>query len=220
MRLAICLPCRDMVHTGFAYDLAHLMGHFCSATKGNEVMLLTSFGTLVGDQREGLAEEAVNSGATHLLWLDTDMRFPKDLPTRLAAHDKHVVACNYPTRKSPITSVAFDFMGSKRDRVLTREDSTGLEAVAAVGMGAMMVKAEVFTKINKPWFFIPYNPSTGRMMGEDIWFCQRAREAGYEVLIDHETSKEIRHIGTMEFSHDMVDPSTEVIDWNDEEDAA
>lgn len=220
MRLAICLPCRDQVYASFAYDLAVMTAHFCGSTKGNEMILLTSLGTLVGDQREGLAEEAIQSGATHILWLDTDMRFPKDLPIRLAKHNKPIVACNYPTRKAPIATVAFDWADSKRDRILTKADSTGLEKCAAVGMGAMLVDTEVFSKIDRPWHFIPYNPKTQRMVGEDIWFCQRAREAGYDVWIDHDTSKHIAHIGTIEYTHDMVDPRAEFLDYGAPEDEA
>jgi hypothetical protein len=36
----------------------------------------------------------------------------------------------------------------------------------------------------------------------------KAREAGFDVLIDHDLSKEIKHIGCFEFRHEhaIIDP--------------
>jgi hypothetical protein len=38
-------------------------------------------------------------------------------------------------------------------------------------------------------------------MGEDVFFCKKARELGHKIYIDHDVSHEIGHIGTFEFGH-------------------
>ena len=73
------------------------------------------------------------------------------------AHDKDIVACNYATRRLPVKTVAFsDFAELK---CVYSGDKTGLEEVDAVGMGAMLIKTEIFKKLPLPWFSISYLPS-------------------------------------------------------------
>jgi hypothetical protein len=51
-------------------------------------------------------------------------------------------------------------------------------------------------------------------IGEDIYFCKLAQANGMKVYVDHDLSKDVRHIGVMEFTHDHAeidrpDPMTE-----------
>lgn len=204
MKLAICLPCRDMVHTGFAYDLARLCAYFGAreVAKGGALHIFTSKGTLIASQREELAEQALMAGCDHILWLDSDMRFPKDIVERLAAHKKTIVACNYATRRLPVKTVAFDVVESEWACVYTGEKDTGLREVAAVGMGCMLVDCDVYKKLAKPWHLIGYSQKTNDYSGEDIFFCKQAGHAGHKIYIDQDASKEVKHIGEFEFSHD------------------
>jgi GT2 family glycosyltransferase len=171
---------------------------------GGRLFIFTSMGTLIANQRQELVGEALQSGASHILFLDTDMRFPKDTIDRLLAHDKPIVAANYATRRMPVKTVAFKTAGSW-DCVYTTEDKTGLEKVAAVGMGVMLIKREVFETLELPWFIIGYSPKTFEFSGEDIFFCRQAQKAGYDIMIDHDLSKQVKHIGSFEFAHEHAE---------------
>jgi hypothetical protein len=199
--VAILVPARDTVMTSFAYDLARAMS-FHTATTDDRVMLYTSHGTLIASQRMELARQALEEKADYLLWLDSDMRFPKETIGHLILRDKPIVAANYATRRMPIKPVAMMDGGGKIDRVYTGPESQGLEPVDYVGMGVMMVKREVFEKIEAPWFAIPYSTIGNHYIGEDVFFCRKAKEAGYEVLLDHDLSQHVKHIGTFEYSHE------------------
>jgi cellulose synthase/poly-beta-1,6-N-acetylglucosamine synthase-like glycosyltransferase len=169
-------------------------------------------GTLIADQRQKLVMMAIKQGADYILFLDSDMRFPSYLLERMLAHDKDIVACNYATRRLPVKTVAFsDFAELK---CIYSLDKTGLEEVDAVGMGAMLIKTEIFKKLPLPWFSISYLPSGNMYIGEDIYFCKLAQANGMKVYVDHDLSKDVRHIGVMEFTHDHAeidrpDPMTE-----------
>ncbi len=195
--VAVCVPARDMVHTAFAFDLARAVA-FHTATCGDRVLLFQSLGTLICNQRQELATEAIEAGADWILYLDSDMRFPKDVIRRLLAHGEPVVAANYATRRAPVQPVAFRHAGLC-DRVPTGPDSSGLEAVFAVGMGVFMVKADVFERLPLPWFQIGWAPGLGDFVGEDLHFCRLLGDHGIPVLIDHDLSKEIRHLGGFEY---------------------
>lgn len=195
--VAVCVPARDMVHTPFAFDLARAVA-FHTANSGDRVLLFQSLGTLICNQRQELAREAIAAGADWVLYLDSDMRFPKDVISRLLAHGAPVVAANYATRRAPVQPVAFRHSGLS-ERVHTTPESAGLEPVFAVGMGVFLVKADAFAGLPLPWFQIGWAPALGDFVGEDIHFCRLLGEHGLTVLIDHDLSKEVRHLGGLEY---------------------
>ena len=194
--VAVCVPCRDVVDSGFAFDLARCVAAHTATTR-DRVLLFQNQGTLIVNQRQELAQASLDAGASHLLFIDADMRFPKDSIRRLLAWDADIVASNYSTRQLPLQPVAFKD-DTTSERVHTEEWSSGLQEVAAIGMGLMLIKAEVFQKMEKPWFHIHYQ--NGVYSGEDIWFCRSARETGFKVMLDHDISHHVRHIGAFEFS--------------------
>jgi hypothetical protein len=104
-------------------------------------------------------------------------------------------------RLAPGRRVAAAQLGVRRQPLGNIQDSAGLERVAAIGMGVMMVRAEVFQTMPQPWFHIHFSPDSAVYTGEDIWFCRGSREAGFEVWLDHDLSQHVRHIGNFEFSN-------------------
>jgi hypothetical protein len=88
------------------------------------------------------------------------------------------------------------------DRVYTDDDSTGLVEVDYCGMGVMLVKTDVYKKMDFPWFAIPWVPAAEDYIGEDVWFCRRASENGFKTMVDQDLSKEVHHIGTFEYKHE------------------
>jgi len=204
--IGVLIPTRDFVNAGFAYDLARLVG-YTVGTSHHKVVLYTSSGTLLSAQRQDLAKSAIEAGCTHTLWLDSDMRFPKDTIIRLLKHDTGIVCANYAKRRFPTEPIAVRKNGSDEDaktiqRVYTEDHSTGLVDVDYCGMGVMLVKAEVYKTMEYPWFAIPWVPNAQDYMGEDVWFCRRAAENGTKTYIDQDLSKEVNHIGSFEFKHE------------------
>lgn len=205
MNLAICIPARDEVCSGFAKDLAVLSAQWYAAVPpGSKFDIHMISGTLIADQRMKLARMSLDGGADYLLFLDSDMRFPANVVHQLLKHDKPIVAANYATRRLPVKTVAFKNF-QKLEYVKTSADSNGLEEVDAVGMGCMLVKADVFRAMPMPWFQIGYSPDWKAFIGEDMYFCREAQKAGFKVYIDHDLSKQVRHIGVLEFMHEHVD---------------
>ena len=205
IRLSICVPCRDMVHTGFAFDL-------CKMTEYNKAVEIASvlhfsLGTLVVNQRETLVQMARDAGSTHMLWLDSDMMFPPDTAQRLLKHGKPIVAGNYSTRTYPHKTVAYSKINDWSSYLINREGKTGeLISVEAVGMGCMLTSMEVFDRMDMPYFNTIWNHVTNDHLGEDFNFCQKAKGLGYDILIDNDLSLKLKHLGTFGFSMGNVRP--------------
>ena len=204
MKVAICVPCRDTVMTGFAFDLAKLCAYegVTRCAKGGSLMIYQVPGTLIFNQRERLAEEAIKDGADAILWVDSDMRFPKDALEILLSRNLPIVGVNATTRRFPVKPTALDIDPETNDLVkVNSKGKTGLEQVMGVGFGMVLIKKEVFLAAQKPWFWFEQTDKGGTI-GEDIYFCAKAFDAGYQTVIDHDLSMHIRHIGTYEYGWD------------------
>jgi len=200
--IAVCTPARDMVHTMYSYDLVNMVAYHTINTN-DAVSLKISQGTLIANQRAELSLDAMAEGCTHILFIDSDMRFPQDMIERLLKHDLDIVATNCARRRMPTGPTAQLYKeNGERELVWTMPESTGLQEVGSVGMGVMMIKREVFEALAEPWFETPWRVDKRGYIGEDVFFCQKAAAAGFKIWIDHDVSKEIGHIGTFEFKHD------------------
>jgi hypothetical protein len=190
--------------TGFAFDLAKLCAYegVTRCAKGGSLMIYQVPGTLIFNQRERLAEEAIKDGADAILWVDSDMRFPKDALEILLSRDLPIVGVNATTRRFPVVPTALDIDPETKDLVkVNSKGKTGLEQVMGVGFGMVLIKKEVFEATQKPWFWFEQTDKGGTI-GEDIYFCAKAYDAGYQTVIDHDLSMHIRHIGTYEYGWD------------------
>jgi len=214
MKVAICVPCRDEVMSGFCFDLARLVGY--EAKRGqNEIQLLQMPGTLIFTQREKLAQEALEWGADQVLWIDSDQRFPADTLEILQARQVPICGVNATTRREPILPTALNLKIEREmlngkpgepKQVWHKVESRGkkgVEQVTAVGFAVTLVNREVFEKIPRPWFDVIWTDH-GNVIGEDVTFCVRCMENDIPVYVDHELSMHIGHIGVKTFGWDDV----------------
>ena len=192
-KILIAVPCGELVHARFAQDLALMMGYTTYVRPEMEVHLAFVQGTYLPRARAALVAHALERQATHILWLDADMRFPKDTLLRLLGHEEAIVAANYPSRQPPFIPTAMD---NDYQPVFSGE---GLSEVRACGMGVMLTSCEVFHKIGKPYFALGYNKKQDDYAGEDVFFCEAARKAGLRVLIDWALSADVGHCGAYTF---------------------
>ena len=214
MKVAICVPCRDEVMSGFCFDLSRLVGY--EAKRGqNEIQLLQMPGTLIFTQREKLAQEALEWGADQVLWIDSDQRFPADTLEILQARQVPICGVNATTRREPILPTALNLKIEREmlngkpgepKQVWHKVESRGkkgVEQVTAVGFAVTLVNRDVFEKIPRPWFDVIWTDH-GNVIGEDVTFCVRCMENDIPVYVDHELSMHIGHIGVKTFGWDDV----------------
>lgn len=136
--------------------------------------------------------QAISSGYTHLLMLDDDMTFPADTVDRLLNHEKPVVAANY-CRKLPGKPVPL-CMGLD-GALLESTGKTGLEEVGFVGGGVVMVDVAAIKDIPAPHFCVLWDEDRKDYWGEDLFFCDKLRNAGVQIYVDHGLSQLVRHVG-------------------------
>jgi len=201
VKVVVCVPVRDMVHASFAYCLSQMIGWTVRHHPYVDLRLTFGNGTLLCEQRTFLAKDALDNGATWVVFLDSDMSFPVNTIELLLRSKQPIMAANYSTRKWPhLMPVTFKD-DEEQTRVYTRPDSPMIEEVAATGFGVIAVHRMAFEAVPQPWFYTPFDVERGKYQcGEDIWFCRRAREAGLSVYVDHELSRQVAHAGVREWT--------------------
>lgn len=201
-KLAVLIPCRDVLHSAHAFCLAEMVK--LNTMNNIDTHVIMEASTILLTQRERLALEAQNIGAEYMLWLDSDIVFPATTALRLMAHQEDIVAANYIRRQPPYKGVAYQTIGDW-ENPLPYETYDELIEVEGVGMGCMMMRTEILDKIQRPWFEFGWSAKTNDWLGEDMIFCQKMAAAGHIVKIDTHLSMETRHLGTYAFGPDLLD---------------
>ena len=216
MQVHICIPSFDMVCADFMMSLTNMVMYiFQNPLCGDEplsIKIVNRRGSLIVSSREEMVVSSLRDGATHVLFLDSDMNFPEDALHRLFSRNEAFVAANYVQRCLPTRPNAVSVLGMAKP---TDEDSTGIEEVHSVGFGCCLIRTEVFDAMPRPWFdtyWFTNDDGETNFIGEDVYFCHKARHAGYKTYIDHDLSQNVTHIGTFEYTHAMAETSRK---WNE-----
>ncbi len=200
-KLAVLVPCRDMLHSAFAQCIGELIK--LNTQNNIDTHVVYDASTILLTQRERLALEAKNIGAEYMLWLDSDMAFPATTALRLLAHKKSVVAANYVRRQPPFKGVAYEKIGDWQNP-LPYEIQDDLVEVEGIGMGCMLVKTSILDEISRPYFEFGWTPESNDWLGEDMHFCQKIAAAGHKIYVDTALSMETRHMGTWAFGPELI----------------
>lgn len=142
----------------------------------------------ISSSRTWLVKQAIKKGATHLLFVDSDMLFPADTLSRLLARDKDIIGVEYNKRTFPLQTVTAYLPDVEKSE-------TEPFRVGVAGTGVMLVKLSLFAdpKLDKNWFSFGRNAEGEHVIGEDGWFCNTARAAGYDVWVD--PTIKVYHLG-------------------------
>lgn len=198
IKILVAVPNTGHLVTATAVSIAEMLQHFeaSSAPFPKEARLIAAQGSILPEIRHKLVAEAYEYGATHMLWVDSDMRFPKDALNRLLNHGKHVVGVNYARKESEARSTA-----STLDERPLSAGSTGLIEVAHMGFGLMLVSMSAYDAIDLPFFaFEPIPPTNARCYGEDVTFGRKLRKAGVKMFCDADLSRHVQHIGPYSYT--------------------
>lgn len=197
--IGMCLVAGDMMHTETALDFCRA-ANYMSEAKGCTVTLNRHGGSVLAEARQECVKRSIEAGADWIFSVDSDMRFPVNAIDGMMAHDVDVIAANCSKRKRPVGPTArrrnAGFNDERESDVVWPDPNVhGIEQVETVGFGVILIKTQVFKRIEWPWFTQPWHDDAQRSIGEDIMFCIRCRDAGIPIYIDHDLSWAVSHLG-------------------------
>jgi hypothetical protein len=177
-----------------------------------------------------VAKFLANPAATHLMWVDADIRFEPESILRLALHNVGVACGLYPMKGIPIKYVLNIVPGARRNGSLFE--------VSTAGTGFMLIKREIIENLCKAMPETKYKDSlnlgaqyephmyalfdtmiddNGHYLSEDWTFCKRVREV-LKTPIWIDTEIKLDHMGAYNFAGDVNQISKLVEQWTKNED--
>lgn len=207
-KVFIGLPIYGMIPWHFSQCIRDLERNApCSLIVGSKVG-----DSLVNRSRNAIAAEFLESDATHLLFIDSDLIFSPDHVKALLAADRDIIAGLYPKKQEgPVQWVVNACFEE------TTPDAKGIQQIRYAGTGFLLIRREVFVKMidqlgDELWYtpddnktrareydffkvgVYQYPDGTRRFLSEDWYFCQMAMDLGYQVFAH--TRVVCKHIGT------------------------
>jgi hypothetical protein len=203
--IMIAVPAMEMVNAEFAQHLAMAAANLVA--HGIKINCAFNIGSVITIARRNLVDIFMKSNFDYVWWVDSDMKFPIDAPLRLLARNKPIVGANYRRRRFPNPNFTgmVGSAGSFRE-FQTTDNSPAMETCDVLPHGLCLIKREVYEKVAQPHYLQEYIPNLNLEIGEDIYFFQKCKQAGYEIWCDQELSKEIAHIGIFHFNYNLSVP--------------
>ncbi len=139
--------------------------------------------------REELVQDALETNATHLMMIDTDIVFGADAIPRLLAHQKDIVGAMYNCKSlPPLNTIKMADESGNLVSVKGEDIPRELFQCAALPGGFMLVDLARLRHCVEPPYFTCEPP-----IGEDVFFSRKCAAAGLCIWCD--PSVEIGHVG-------------------------
>lgn len=217
-RVHICMPCYGgmlteqtfMSYIKWANTCRQLGIDWTMETMTNESLISRARNTLV-------AKFLNNPESTHLMFIDADIGWEPWHLLVMLNRQVDVIGGLYPMKTLPVKWVVNGFDGAE-------EGPEGLQEVSKTGTGFMLVKRDVFEKLNSHPAVKPFNNDIGlpkeldqhlrtyydtavrenRYYSEDWTFCENWRDIGGRIWVDKRVL--LRHTGTYTFDFQAQEP--------------
>jgi len=207
MKTLIAIPCTEKVDVDFIECLSALE----PIGTVNRYMLK---GSLLYDNRNRLAQKAIEDGYDYILWLDSDMVFEPNILKKFIndalAHDYDLISGIFFSRKRPYKPCVYQHLAYVMDAesggmIPTAENyfdypKDQIFEVEGFGFGAVLTKVDAMKDILEKQG-LPFSPRIG--FGEDLSFCLKARDAGYKMYCDSRIK--VGHIGQIVVNEDLYE---------------
>ena len=164
-----------------------------TAEQGYGVAYTDVEGANISRNRNTAVENAVKAKVHWLLFVDDDMVFEPDAICKLLDRDLDIVGGLCVRKVYPFEPVVGVICDDGKYRLL-RNITENLGAVLncdGTGTAFLLIKMSVFDKLEKPYFAMP--PKDDGVLGEDLYFCRKAVEAGFKIHVD--SSVHVGHLG-------------------------
>lgn len=219
-RVHICMPCYGGMLTEQTFMSFVKWGNTARQLGIDWTVETMTNESLISRARNTLTAKFLNTeGSTHLMFIDADIGWEPWHLLLLLDRQKDVIGGLYPMKSMPIKWCVNGIPGKEEG---SAEDPNLVE-VSKTGTGFLLIKREVFEKLNghpatKPFandIGLPaeLNPHMktyfdtavreGRYYSEDWTFCENWRDLGGEVWVDKRIL--LRHTGTYVFDASAQD---------------
>jgi len=208
-RIFVGIPTIGTIVAESAHSMCELMIDLARMEQeGYEFMLAMVPRMLVAQARELIVEKALEWKADYIFMIDDDMVAPRNIVKRLISHKKDIVGALSWERlgdHNPNIYKMASFYKDKSGKKITgtmrwgnvldwdkRMDKRGLVECDVVGFGCVLINTRIFKGkkgVQPTWFMSQFQ------VGEDFFFCWKAKENGWRIFMDCHREWHVAHMG-------------------------
>ena len=179
-RVCISIPTKGSVR---AETMEWVLRTFVELAPHVEVYLVND-GAPLQHVRNVQVQRFLASKCSHLFLLDADCVPKQGTIQRLLSYELPITSAPHPTLKGDdrVLMALTASEGSYKEHL----PQQGLQMVDAVGGSGLLVARSVFEALPRPWFRCLYDDDGLLRRTEDFYFCEQAKEHGYEIWADYE----------------------------------
>lgn len=192
MKVFIAIPTMETVPVQF-------LGSLIQLDRPVNTQFGIESGSLVYNARNNLARQAIKAEADWVFWVDSDMVFEPHVLDRMlkvcVENDIDFLTAICFRRKPPYTPCIFDRLdkvekGASYTAFLSVPE--GRFQVGGCGFAGVLMSTDVLISVSAKFNGRMFDPMEG--FGEDVAFCWRARQCGYNIWCDSDI--EFGHVGS------------------------
>ena len=216
-RVHICMPCYGGMLTESCFMSYIKWANTCRQLGIDWTMETMTNESLISRARNTLTAKFLNNKeSTHLMFIDADIGWEPWHLLVMLNRDVDVIGGLYPMKSLPVKWCVNGFEGAE-------EGPDGLQEVSKTGTGFMLIKRNVFEKLNAhpatksfandiglPVELNPYMKTyfdtavrENRYYSEDWTFCENFRDLGGKIWVDKRVL--LKHTGTYVFDYQTQD---------------
>lgn len=136
-------------------------------------------GSLIHANRTTIVLQALEAQCTHLFFIDSDMQLETGVLSKLLQHNKDIVSVNCYRKKLPLISVIVPL-----DKDNGKEMPNELFECESVGLACTLINLKIFESMPVPYFVQGWMEDGVTPLGEDIYFCKKAKQNGFKIWCD------------------------------------
>lgn len=193
------MPCNESARyseTWASIAGMHLPSDWTAVDSNSRVPLIQSRFASLAASLNFIGDMFMQTGREWLFLMNDDHVYPPNTILKLLAHDKDFVTGVYTKKQVPFEPILYDRInddGTLRSKKF-RKGEGGLVPIVGCGDGVLLIRRTVLEKIPQPWWEMS-SPDSPDLITQDLIFCKKVREAGFEMWADLDTS--VGHIALM-----------------------
>lgn len=157
-------------------------------------VVIAEEGYTIAENRNYITIQALNNKSDYLMMIDADMTFEPTILDDLMENKKDICGVAYHPRCD--TGKIIKYMDEVTSVAIEASDDPKYKDTFecwATGTGIILIKCSVFHKIPQPWFAFEYHDNGMCKLGEDWYFCEKAKKHDIKTYTD--PKPKIGHLG-------------------------
>lgn len=184
-RVMIAVPNLGTIDTRL---MMKLLRWSSTASKWAHIEIVAPIGHIPHDSaRNYCLDLFLQSDCTHIFFIDSDVIPPNDGLDLLLEADVDVISGCYPSvwydgKKREMSQRNNVFAEVREDGELVEAKGKGVQKIHSAGAGCLLIKRHVIEQtVDAPHFMFEYNSAGIMIVGEDVYFCNKVRDAKVDI---------------------------------------